>query len=276
MTACSIKPAISASPKIVSVNGVVIPREDIARETQNHPATTPLDAWRAAARALAIRELLRQEADRLAVSAEPQEDEEGRRETSDEARMRALIDREVITPTADDQACRRIYDQHPQKFAAPTLFEARHILLAAPRDAAGRAEARKRAETLIAQLQDDPSLFAAFAQSVSACPSREVGGNLGQISRGQTAPEFEAALERIEPGRIHPEPVETRYGFHIVLVERRIDGRKPPFEIVRARIAAWLEECARRQALRQYVSLLSGRADIRGIAFDGAQSPLVQ
>ena len=52
-------------PVTVSVNGVVMPRDAIARETQHHPADTPILAWQAAARALVIRELLLQEARRL-------------------------------------------------------------------------------------------------------------------------------------------------------------------------------------------------------------------
>ncbi|MGL5116357.1 MAG: peptidylprolyl isomerase, partial [Beijerinckiaceae bacterium] len=70
-TACAVKPAVSAKPKTVSVNSVSIARDAIARETQNHPAAKPIDAWQAAARALVIRELLLQEAARLGISADP-------------------------------------------------------------------------------------------------------------------------------------------------------------------------------------------------------------
>ena len=44
-------------------------RSAIARETQNHPAAKPIDAWLAAARALVVRELLLQEARRLGIEA---------------------------------------------------------------------------------------------------------------------------------------------------------------------------------------------------------------
>ena len=56
-------------PVPVSVNGVSIPSAAIARETQHHQAADPDVAWELAARALAIRELLVQEADRLAIDA---------------------------------------------------------------------------------------------------------------------------------------------------------------------------------------------------------------
>ncbi|MBN9278717.1 MAG: peptidylprolyl isomerase, partial [Hyphomicrobium sp.] len=71
-------------------------------------------------------------------------------------------------------------------------------------------------------------------------------------------------------------PVESRYGFHIVVVDRRIAGRELPFEMVQARIAAWLDEKVRRVAIRQYIGILAGRAEITGIALDANTTPLVQ
>ena len=65
----------------VSVNGVNIPHDAIARETQYHPASKPIAAWQAAARALVVRELLLQEARRLGVAAIPSSDVSGRRGT---------------------------------------------------------------------------------------------------------------------------------------------------------------------------------------------------
>lgn len=78
----------------VTVNGVPISRKAIAAEVQNFPARNPGDGWGAAARALVIRELLLQEARRLEVPLEPQTDKDERVETSDDALVRALIERE--------------------------------------------------------------------------------------------------------------------------------------------------------------------------------------
>ena len=62
----------------VRVNGVEIEPEAIAQEIQHHPAEDAETAWREAARALAIRELLLQEARRLGIEAESEADEAGR------------------------------------------------------------------------------------------------------------------------------------------------------------------------------------------------------
>jgi peptidyl-prolyl cis-trans isomerase C len=64
---CSLHDQIVPKGRGVSVNGVAIPRGLIAREIQYHPSRTPAEAWKAAARALGIRELLLQETRRLAV-----------------------------------------------------------------------------------------------------------------------------------------------------------------------------------------------------------------
>lgn len=276
-SACRVRPASLPRAKPVTVNGVTISRAAISREVQNHPAAKPIDAWLKAARALVVRELLLQEARRIGIAAQPLADDEGRRETDDEALVRTLVEREVTTPEADEATCRRYFDQNRSKFRSDDLYAVRHILLpAAPGDVAGRTAAREQAAILIGQLREEPARFDELARACSACPSREVGGNLGQISRGQTVPEFEAALARMPVGEIASDPIETRYGFHVALVDKRRDGEALPFEVVAPRIAEWLGVRARHTAIRQYITMLAGRAKITGLALEGAGTPLVQ
>ncbi|WP_296581424.1 peptidylprolyl isomerase [Xanthobacter sp.] len=264
-------------PQEIRVDGVAISRADIAREAQNHAAADPAAAWQAAAHALVVRQLLLAEADRLGIAAVPEEDDEDRRETEEEAVIRALLEEEVKVPTADEDTCRRYFARNPALFRTGDLYEVAHILIAAdPADAGARQAARDQAEALLTGLLSGAVAFETAAREASACPSREVGGSLGQIGRGQTVPEFETALAAMEPGALHPVPVETRYGFHIVRLAHRVEGRALPFEMVREAIAGHLELSSWHAAMRQYVSLLIGRADIRGISMEGAQSPLVQ
>ena len=274
---CKLKPAIPSKKIVSSVNGILIARETIAQELQHHPAGSPAEAWTGAVRALVVRELLLQEARRLGLVAIPADDGVGRHETEEEALVRTLVEQEVCTPQADDAACRRYYDQNRQRFRSAGLYEARHILLAAaPGDIPARATARDHARILIAELASDPSVFSTLAAIHSACPSGKIGGSLGQIGPGQTVPEFETALASMTVGCVHPKPVETRYGVHVLALDHRLEGRDLPFELVRTPIAAWLDEKVRRVAIQQYVSILAGRAKIEGIALTSAASPLVQ
>jgi len=270
---CTAHQAMLPKGQGVKVNGIAIPRDLIAREVQHYPSRTPLEAWKAAAQALAVRELLLQEARRLDVSGAPTTDEDGRRETAEEATLRELIAREVRTPYADAATCRRFYEQNLQRFRATNIYEAAHILFAADKaDAAGYAQARAAAEATLAILRKDQSQFSTLAAAHSACSSASQGGNLGQITAGQTTPEFEQALFALEPGTIASEPVATRYGFHIVRLDRKHEGRSLPFELVADRIASYLQEAVQRRALAQYIARLAGAAHVEGVELASAES----
>jgi peptidyl-prolyl cis-trans isomerase C len=213
-----------------------------------------------------VRELLLQEARRLDLQPAPAEDHRGRRETDEEAMIRGLVDSQVATPEPDEAACRRYYDNNRARFRSADLYEAAHILIAARRDEAeAYAAARERAEALLAALALEPAVFAALAAAHSACPSGKSGGNLGQLTAGSTTPEFEAALRALQPGQTTGALVETRYGFHIVRLDRHIPGRELPFEAVQKRIGEYLVERVQRTAIAQYVARLASQAHVTGV-----------
>jgi peptidyl-prolyl cis-trans isomerase C len=260
-------------PLPVSVNGVTIARDAIQREMQHHPAPKPVAAWQQAARALVIRELLLQRARHLGVTPEPLVDADGRRETEDEAMVRALVEREVTVPEPDDETCRRYYERNQARFRSPDIYEASHLLFAAlPAEQDAYARARANAAAVLATLRDDPGGFAALARAYSRCPSAAQGGNLGQITRGQTTPEFEQALMALMPGELCVEPVATRYGFHIIRLDRKHEGRTLPYEAVAERIADYLRESVRRRADAQYIARLITAARIEGVELAGADA----
>jgi peptidyl-prolyl cis-trans isomerase C len=270
---CAIHAPEFPQPKTIKVNGTVIARAAIAREVQHHPAPKPILAWQAAARALVVRELLLQEARRLGIAATPQTDDAGRRETDEEALIRAVCEHAVTTPEPDAATCRRYYEQHRRAFRSAAIYEVSHILIAARRDdPRAYAEARALAGAIIAQLEQDPTRFDELARQYSACPSAAHGGNLGQISSGQTTPEFEQALTSLAPGKMSTAPVETRYGFHVTRLDRKIEGRELPFEAVSDRIADYLRDSVTRRASAQYIARLVSRAEITGITLEGAEA----
>lgn len=261
--------------KTVRINGVAIARAAIAQETQNHTAASPAQAWSDAAQALAIRELLLQEARRLGLEAVSETDGEGRRETEEEALIRTLVAHAVTVPEPTDEECRRVFEASPQPFRTPALYEVRHILLPLPKDVDKEA-VTAQAHDLMAQMKAVPGCFPALARAHSKCPSKEFGGSLGQIGPGQTVPEFEAALAALPTGLIGEALIESRYGLHIVRLDRRIEGRALPFEMVRTQIAAWLSQRVYQTAIRQYISLLAGRAEVEGVDLAASSSPLLQ
>ena len=272
---CTCHSAIASVPRpLVLVNGTVIPHDLISQETQNHPAQTPVAAWTAAARALVVRELLLQRAKALCLEIEPQVDPRGRRETGEEALLRAVIDHEVQLPDADEATCQRYYEQNQARFRSAEILEASHILIAARRDDdAAYQTARQKAHDLHAAIQDRRSEFSSIARRHSECPSRLNGGSLGQITEGDTVPEFEDALGTLAPGQLCAAPVASRYGFHIIRLDRRIGSRMVPFEAVKDRIADYLQDRVRRHALAQYAQILLDGADVQGIEMQAATPP---
>ncbi|WP_374526725.1 peptidylprolyl isomerase [Novosphingobium sp.] len=265
------------SPEPVIVGGREIPAAAIAAEAQHHPAPDAEAAWQAAAQALAVRQLLLDEAERLGIAPGPREDAEGRPLTEEDARIDALLEREVRTPEADEAACRRFYEANRERFASPVLVEAAHILIEAdPADQFAMGLATGDARTLIRQLQADPDRFAELARTRSACPSREQGGNLGQVGPGQMVKPFEQALFALPERTLCLDPVRTRFGVHVIRSGRRAEGRQLPFEAVQEAIAGYLEEASYRRAVAQYIAILAGQAGVSGVAIAGAEGAMVQ
>lgn len=271
---CSAHAQIPADkPAAVCVNGVTIARETIVREMQHHPAPKPIAAWQQAARALVIRELLLQRARAINLAPEPISDAAGRREAEEEALMRGVVEREVTVPEPDDDTCRRFYERNSARFRSPDIYEASHILFAAlPADHEAYAQARADAVGVLAALIERPESFAKLAQAYSRCPSAAQGGNLGQITSGQTTPEFERALVALTPGQLCEDPVATRYGFHIIRLDREHEGCLLPYEVVTGRIVDYLRESVRRRADAQYIARLVTAANIEGIELAGADA----
>lgn len=217
----------------------------------------------------AVHELLRQRARDLALIP----DAAGEAET--ERGIEQALMQEVQVPEPSDEECRRWYDANAKRYRSGDLVCARHILFQINRGGPV-AGIRSFAELMLQELRRQPDLFADRARKNSNCPSGANGGQLGQLQRGQTVPEFEKALFDTTTIGILPRLVKTRYGFHIVAIDQRIQGTQLPFDIVRADIADTLRQQSEERALRQYVSLLAADADIQGVELDAATSPLVQ
>jgi peptidyl-prolyl cis-trans isomerase C len=217
----------------------------------------------------AVRELLRQRAVAIGLL------DADARDDAVTAGIEQLLAREVITPSPTEEECRRYYDAHAEGFRSGDLVCARHILFQVTLGC-NVDLVRAEAEQTLAQLLADPGDFEACALTLSNCPSGRQGGNLGQIGRGDTVPEFERALFGLQPTGILRELVKTRHGFHVVAIDQRIPGRTLPFDAVRDRVAERLKASVEEQALRQYVSILAGQAQITGIDLQAATSPLLQ
>ncbi|WP_375569747.1 peptidylprolyl isomerase [Ahrensia marina] len=255
----------------ISVNGEAISAEAIGLEAQNHtaPKNKPGTAWNQAARAMAVRTLLLQVAKRQGITPSPIEVGPGRFETDEEALIRALLEDSIsVSAPTDDQVLAE-WQRNPDRFRSPPLWEVSHILVACDM---GNPESRlagfKQAVSLAKSVREKPQQFARFAMDHSDCDSKTNGGALGQLTPGDSVPEFEAALRTLGEGDITPKPVPTRHGFHIIRMDALALGQVLPFEAVRGKIADAMEKTAWAAAARGFLNTLVQGATIEGLHLD--------
>jgi peptidyl-prolyl cis-trans isomerase C len=247
------------------VNGVTIDAASIDAELQHQPdAADRLEAGR---HALVIHELLRQRAVELKLI--------GDSDALDDTALDRLLEVDLSVPTATRADCERYYDTHPASFRPNDIVFASHILFAVT-ERAPLALIRHKAEATLQQLLAAPASFESMARDVSNCPSAGVGGSLGQLLRGDSVPEFERAVFGTQETGVLPRLVNTRFGFHIVRIERRVEGERLPFDAVEDEIARFLGERVRHKAIQQYMTVLASRANIEGTQLGEASGPLLQ
>jgi len=230
----------------------------------------------------ACTELLRQQAVRTGLlphvtrTTAPEPDEATRRA------IEALLEAEVHSPEPGTEECRRHYEAHKPRFMVGQALHVRHILFAVTPGVPVTALAQ-RAEAALLELsrQGVPGdRFAQRAAELSNCPSSAQGGDLGWITPQDCAPELAKALflqnDAIQSTGLHPRLVHSRFGLHIVEVLERQEGRLPEFTELQAQIGARLALQSQATALRQYMQVLVGQAQVEGIELEGAATPLVQ
>lgn len=258
---------MSDQPRLdpIRIGGNALPDAAVAAEMQYRPAKSLDESRLAAARAVAVREILCRRAVELGLLATDA--------TSEPAIVQAIedvLEQEVNVPPADEANCKAWFEAKGRDLRSPDLLEAQHILFAAaPDDPEGRSAALAAAQAALAEIERTPDRFEALAKAHSACPSASQGGWLGQIVRGTTAPEFETYLFSLDEGETCAAPVPTRYGYHIVRLLRRADGRPLPYAAVRDQIARQIEERAYLKALRTYIEGLAFRYRVEGLGMTG-------
>jgi peptidyl-prolyl cis-trans isomerase C len=148
---------------------------------------------------------------------------------------------------ATEEEARRLYDNVIGQVEPETEVSARHILV----------ESEDEASEIIARLEAGED-FAELAQEASIDPgSAPRGGDLGYFTRERMIPEFADAAFALEAGETSA-PVESQFGWHVILVEDRRDSEPPSFEEVEDELMTMLT----RQAQRDLVMELREGAEI--------------
>jgi len=189
-----------------------------------------------------------------------------------------LLDRELTIPEPSEEACRRHFEAHRARYGRGERLHLRHVLFAVTPGVDVQA-LRQRAEALLFDLrcaEPDSDAFGAAALQWSNCPTGAAGGDLGWVGRADCASEFARDVFGQDTVGVLPRLVHSRFGLHVVEVRARDAGATPDFKEVRAAVALTLRQQAWINALRQYLQVLAGAADLEGVSLDAAETPLVQ
>ena len=144
-----------------------------------------------------------------------------------------------------DEAAQELYDDQVGKPAKE--FNARHILV----------ETEDEAKAVIVQL-DEGADFSELAKEKSTGPSGSSGGQLGWFGAGQMVAPFSEAAAKLNKGEYTKEPVQTQFGWHVIILDDTRESTPPPFEDVKDRLKMLLAN----QQLQQHVEELKNSANI--------------
>lgn len=181
-------------------------------------------------------------------------EKELRKEAGENLRIEALLDKKFSDlKTVTDEDVVAFYRDNPQSFKKPERVQARHILIKTEPDdnEEVRAQKRKRLEDLRKEL-DQGADFSILAKENSDCPSKSKGGNLGYFERGKMAKPFEEAAFKLKPGEISG-IVETQFGYHLIKTDDHQSAQIIPIEQVKEKIAMYLNNQQRDNAINDYI-----------------------
>ena len=159
-----------------------------------------------------------------------------------------------------DKELRERYDREKERYRLPERARLREIIVIKPDDPSKVAAARERANTLAAQARIAD--FAKLATSSSDAGTKEKGGDLGEVARGELLPDLDKAVFNATAGTVIG-PIETKSGWHILKVETRLPSEVPAFESVKDRLRKDASEDAWQRDYKAYIDRLRKDAFIQ-------------
>jgi peptidyl-prolyl cis-trans isomerase C len=154
----------------------------------------------------------------------------------------------IIAERVDEAAIQAAYDSKYGNFAGAQEFDASHILV----------ETEEEAQAIATEIRAGAD-FAETAKAKSTGPSGPRGGALGWFGPGQMVPPFEAAVQDLKVGEVS-DPVETQFGWHVIILNETRTQQAPTLEMVRPEVtidaenavaAAYVEELRQAGTLDQ-------------------------
>lgn len=184
----------------------------------------------------------------------------------------------AITP--DEEDIQEYYDSKVAAFRVKKKYQASHILFQLEpakvddkasdeeKQKASESAAKKEAEDALKKIRAGAD-FAKLAEELSDdTSSGGKGGSLGEFPAGTMVPEFEAALEKLQLGKIS-DPVKSPFGYHIIRLDKKTDARVKPLSEVKDAVIKAIKETKARQKARRIVKRIYKSTE-KGASFSEA------
>jgi len=178
--------------------------------------------------------------------------------------IQRMVERDLVPQvTVSEEEKRTYYDGNPEAMQKSSEFRVAHILIQVPADAPpGVKEAAYKKTTALWSMIEVGQDFGDLARRNSGDPgSKDNGGELPWMSKGETVPPFEAAAMALEIGEMS-DVVETQFGFHILKLLERRGGGLIPYEDVQARIEEFLKKLNLQKRLETEVETLRAQGTV--------------
>lgn len=246
-------PAVDA---VAYVNGEPISREmfefHLDRRTQGQPQLADAEARQMLLNELVELTLLAQEANRQQLDQDPAV--AARVDNLRAAVLAQALVEQMSEQTPDETAIQAEYDKL-YGGEAQQEYHARHILV----------ENEEEATQVIAEL-DEGGDFVKLAEARSDGPTGPDGGDLGWFQAEQMVEPFAEAVQRLEPGQYTKTPVQTQFGWHVILLEGTREATPPSLEELRPQLANLVAQ----QRIEQRLEELREQAEV-SLELDKAQ-----
>ncbi len=183
-------------------------------------------------------------------------------QAADEKLENAYI-QEKVSPQVTDAAVAAVYKADYAGKPGPTQVDARHILV----------KTQAQAQAIITQLKHGAN-FAKLAEKYSIDPGAANGGELGWFTQDQMVPAFANAAFALKPGEYTKTPVQSQFGWHVILCEGRRTAPPQSFDAVKQQISQQLADAAIKSTLaaaRSKVTIQMFNADGTPANGPGAQ-----
>lgn len=141
--------------------------------------------------------------------------------------------------SVSDAEVEAYYAENPERFALEDVVTVREIVLLAETDAQKDAR-RSEAEQIVGRARAGED-FAELATEVSEAGTKAEGGLLGELRRGDLSAQLEEVAFGLAEGQVS-DPIETRYGFHILKVETSVVDEQLMLDDARERLREFLED----------------------------------